>query len=295
MGGMKPPALPAPSVIALLPTPANAPLRNVPTVRLDVWQSADGTARELLTAQALAEEGAAMRHCVGDYWDECVAGDRIFALQLANGERATAQYVPHNVSRDDARYTLDQLRGPANAAASATMQAFAEQVATLLNAAERTAAHRTALMAEHDLERLQRLPPRPAAWLDATSEQQLRQALDTLAYAPPRPEVLLVAAVAGYAYHAGPTLEAALAAGQPLTLVREPDNPYDPLAVRLDWQSRKIGYVPRPHNAAIAAALDEGLPLAAHIAAVIGHFDEPWRRQEFAIKTLPVQCTKLAA
>lgn len=145
---------------------------------LGVWQTNDRTARELLTAQALVEEGATMRHCVGDYWDTSVSGDRIFALRLADGERATAQYTPRSIGDDDLHYRFMQLRGPANAAASPTMQAFAVQLAALLNAAERAPARRAALVARHDLERLRHDSPRPAAWLDATSERQLRRALD---------------------------------------------------------------------------------------------------------------------
>ena len=34
-------------------------------------------------------------------------------------------------------------------------------------------------------------------------------------------------------------------AGAALSLVREPDNAYDPRAVRVDWQGHKLGYVPR--------------------------------------------------
>jgi hypothetical protein len=32
---------------------------------------------------------------------------------------------------------------------------------------------------------------------------------------------------------------------QPLTLVREPTNPRNPQAVRIDWRGRKLSYVPR--------------------------------------------------
>lgn len=280
----------------LRPLIERAPAHSALPAVLGHWQSHDGQARELLTPQALVEEGAVMRHCVGDYWDKCVSGDRIFALRLADGERATAQYTPHRVDSDDVRYHFTQLRGPANAAASRSMQAFAVLLAAQLNVAERAAARRAVLDARQGLERFRPpVTPRPAAWLDETSERQLRQALGAVAVTPPGPEVLLVAAVAGYAYHAGPTLEAAFAAGQPLTPVRELDNPYDPRAVRLDWQGHKIGYVPRAHNATIAAALDDGLPLRAHIAAVTGRYGEPWQRLEFSIETQPMQCTKLAA
>jgi hypothetical protein len=255
---------------------------------LGEWQDANGQARELLSATALAEEGAAMHHCIGDYWERCVSGERIFALRMANGERATAQYQPHDSGRDDVRYALVQLRGPANATASPRQRAFAERLVPLLNAVERASARCAARVARFTLERAMRPsnPSRPTAWLDETSEQQLRQALAALDLAPARPGVLLVADVAGYAYHAGPQLEGAFVVDQPLGLVREPDNPYDPLAVRLDWQGHKIGYVPRRDNAAIADALDHDQALSARIVAIAGRSGDPWQRLEFAIATL---------
>ena len=40
---------------------------------LGTWLLGDGTARELLTVSDLTAEGEAMRHCVADYWDDCLA------------------------------------------------------------------------------------------------------------------------------------------------------------------------------------------------------------------------------
>lgn len=259
------------------------------------WQEDERQARELLTPAALAREGETMHHCVGDYWEDCVAGDRIFALRLGQ-ERATAQYAPHGtpLGNGDVRYALEQLRGPANTEASAAMRDFAHDLLPLLNADERQPARRAALSAQRDLERLQRRRERrPVAWLDEASERQLHETLKTLACAPVQSDVLLVADVAGYSYRAGPTLESEFAAGQPLALVREPDNPHDALAVRLDWQGHKIGYVPRPDNACIAQAIDHGQALTARIVEVVGRFGEPWQRLSFAVQSDPA-CTKLA-
>lgn len=261
---------------------------------LGEWQDGDRRARELLTPAALAEEGETMHHCVGDYWEDCLAGDRIFALRLGQ-ERATAQYTPNVAGNDngDVRYCLEQLRGPANAAANAAIRTFAKTLLPMLNADERQPARRAAMMAGQELESLRCQVRRPVVWLDETSERQLHLMLKALACAPARPEVLLVTDVAGYQYHAAPSLEEAFFTGQALELVREPDNPYDPLAVRLDWQGQKIGYVPRRDNATIAAAIDDGQTLAARIVEVVGRFGEPWQRLRFAIDTVPV-CTKLA-
>ena len=55
-------------------------------------------------------------------------------------------------------------------------------------------------------------------------------------------------------------------AGDRLELVREPDNPYDANAVRVEWRGRKLGYLPRRDNAAVARQLDRGSPLQARVA-----------------------------
>ena len=49
-------------------------------------------------------------------------------------------------------------------------------------------------------------------------------------------------------------------AGDALALVREPDNPFDAAAIRLEWNGRKIGYVPRQENGALARELDAARP-----------------------------------
>ena len=72
--------------------------------------------------------------------------------------------------------------------------------------------------------------------------------------------------LAGYRYHQAPALAAALKLGETLDLVREPDNPHDANAVRVEWQGRKLGYVPRASNAALAWAMDSGETVIARVA-----------------------------
>ena len=50
--------------------------------------------------------------------------------------------------------------------------------------------------------------------------------------------------------------------GDRLVLVREPAHRHDKNAIRVEWQGRQIGYVPRAHNAPLAAALDRGQALS---------------------------------
>jgi hypothetical protein len=88
--------------------------------------------------------------------------------------------------------------------------------------------------------------------------------------------------LAGFQYHAGKVLWEQMKVGDPLTLVREPDNAYDPRAVRVEWQGHKLGYVPRKENEAVARQLDRGNKLEARIVQLRKHRD-PWKRVEFEV------------
>lgn len=74
--------------------------------------------------------------------------------------------------------------------------------------------------------------------------------------------------LAGFKYYEGRRLWAAMRVGDPLLLVREPDNPHDGNAVRVEWRDRKIGYVPRSENAALARFMDRGQRPEARIVAL---------------------------
>jgi hypothetical protein len=67
-----------------------------------------------------------------------------------------------------------------------------------------------------------------------------------------------------------------------LTLTREPDNRHDRNAVRVDWNGRQLGYVPRAENRAVARALDAGERLEARVSKLRDDPD-PWRRVEFEV------------
>jgi hypothetical protein len=71
--------------------------------------------------------------------------------------------------------------------------------------------------------------------------------------------------VAGFQFHEGKRVWDQLKVGDALALVREPDNPFDAAAIRLEWNGRKIGYVPRQENGALARELDAGKTVEARI------------------------------
>lgn len=80
--------------------------------------------------------------------------------------------------------------------------------------------------------------------------------------------VLQRSPLAAFRHYDGRDAWPELRVGEPLALAREPDNPYDANAVRVEWQGRKLGYVPRRENAAVARQLDRGTVLEARIAAL---------------------------
>lgn len=83
--------------------------------------------------------------------------------------------------------------------------------------------------------------------------------------------------LAGYQYHAGAEIWDQLKSGDTLALVREPDNPHDRNAVRVEWQGRQLGYLPRAENQAIAVELDRGSRVEARIAR-LREAKNPWQR-----------------
>lgn len=88
--------------------------------------------------------------------------------------------------------------------------------------------------------------------------------------------------LAGFQFHEGKQLWKALKVGDALTLVREPDNPHDPRAVRVDWNGHVLGYVPRAENEAVARQLDRGNRLEARIVR-LNKSRDPWKRIEFEV------------
>ena len=90
------------------------------------------------------------------------------------------------------------------------------------------------------------------------------------------------APLAGFRYHAAEEVWHELRVGDPLRLEREPDNPHDPNAIAVTWRGRKLGYVPRRDNAALAWGLDRGAPLQARISRLAPH-PNPARRIEIEV------------
>ena len=88
--------------------------------------------------------------------------------------------------------------------------------------------------------------------------------------------------LAGFRYGEAAAVMPELQHGDSLDLVREEENPHDPNAVRVEWRGRRLGYVPRRQNAAIAWGLDRGTPLRARVSRLADH-PNPARRIEFEV------------
>ena len=99
----------------------------------------------------------------------------------------------------------------------------------------------------------------------------------------PRVQLLVQSSpLAGYRYGEGAEVWPLLREGDPLELVPEPGNAHDLNAVRVEWRGRKLGYVPRRENAALAWGLERGTPLRARVSRLTEH-PNPARRIEFEV------------
>ena len=60
-------------------------------------------------------------------------------------------------------------------------------------------------------------------------------------------------------------------------LVREPDNSYDPNAIRVEVAGHLFGYIPRAHAKELAPLMDQGGSFMAFFVSLKNtHFMEPW-------------------
>jgi hypothetical protein len=88
--------------------------------------------------------------------------------------------------------------------------------------------------------------------------------------------------IAGFRYHDAASVFESMRVGDALALVREPDNPHDPNAIRVEWNGRTLGYVPRTENARVARQLDQDIRLTARVSRLQRHRN-PRERIEFEI------------
>lgn len=94
--------------------------------------------------------------------------------------------------------------------------------------------------------------------------------------------ILQTSPVAGFQYHAGRALFPLMQVGDRLSLQREPDNPHDPKAVRVEWRGAMIGFAPRADNVDLARLMDRGARVEGRILHLQQSRD-PWKRVLFEV------------
>ena len=88
--------------------------------------------------------------------------------------------------------------------------------------------------------------------------------------------------LAGFQYYEGKALWDMMRVGDPLQLVREPRNPHDANAVRIEWRGEMLGYIPRRENADVARQMDLGAPVKARVVRLT-EARNPWQRVRFEV------------
>ena len=73
------------------------------------------------------------------------------------------------------------------------------------------------------------------------------------------------APLAGFVYYDGKEVWDRMQRGDRLALVREPANPHDSNAVRIEWHGHMLGYVPRNDNRDLARQMDHGARVDARV------------------------------
>jgi hypothetical protein len=123
------------------------------------------------------------------------------------------------------------------------------------------------------------------------SHAQSRNGEDAVLAVRPAQASLLIQSspLAGSQFHALPDVVEQIRIGDPLTLKREADNPFDRNAIQVLWQGHLLGFVPRRENKAVARAMDRHEPLMARVVALQPD-ETPWRRLRFEI-SMPLDQT----
>jgi len=104
----------------------------------------------------------------------------------------------------------------------------------------------------------------------------------TPAVLPIKKDVIFTCFIRGYQYHKGKKHEQHFKPNQPLQLVREPENEYDPFAIAVYYKKIKLGYLPAEHNAILNTKLALKHNITAKLIAV--NLNAPdWERVEINI------------
>ena len=98
------------------------------------------------------------------------------------------------------------------------------------------------------------------------------------------------APLAGFVYYEGQAVWDRMKRGDRLAVVREPQNPHDANALRIEWQGHMLGYVPRKDNADLARQMDRGARPDARITE-LGRLPNGRHRISYEI-SIPLDTSK---
>lgn len=82
--------------------------------------------------------------------------------------------------------------------------------------------------------------------------------------------------IAGFQFHEGVHFIAQMKKGDNLKIINEPENKYDDYAVRIEYKSKMIDYVPRSDNRHLFRMLKQDLSLHCEITEVNPN-EESWQ------------------
>lgn len=99
-------------------------------------------------------------------------------------------------------------------------------------------------------------------------------------------EILLqTSSVAGFQFYDGDHVWPAMQTGDQLTLVAEPDNEYDPQAVKVMWWEKQLGYLPCRENTTVYQMLRRGESVTARISR-LQRSQDPWQRVRIEVSLI---------
>lgn len=91
--------------------------------------------------------------------------------------------------------------------------------------------------------------------------------------------------IAGVQHHHLSTVISDLSIGDEFELVPEPENKFDPNAVKIEFVGVMCGYVPRKFSSEVAAALETGADLVCEIVT-LNPSAKPWEMCEVEVRSL---------
>ena len=94
--------------------------------------------------------------------------------------------------------------------------------------------------------------------------------------------------IAGVQHHELHEVIEDLNEGDELDLICEPDNKFDPNAIRIEIEDTMLGYVPKKFSAEVSAALEVGHDLECKITKLTPSA-KPWEQCEVAIAQIDIE------